>query len=110
MLYAGQPLALSALNVQLFVGLELVLFVTIFGIRTVSGAVLGGLAMVLLPYASSQLPWWGIGLAGILAGVGIALMANVPDGVLGIPWLTEHVRIPGISGTRRGHKELADAR
>ena len=108
MLYAGQPLALSALNVQLFVGLELVLFVTIFGIRTVSGAVLGGLAMVLLPYASSQLPWWGIGLAGILAGVGIALMANVPDGILGIPWLTEHVRIPGIAGPSRRTEELAD--
>ena len=110
MLYAGQPLALSALNVQLFVGLELVLFVTIFGIRTVSGAVLGGLAMVLLPYASSQLPWWGVGLAGILAGVGIALMANVPDGILGIPWLTEHVRIPGINASIRHPKELSDAR
>ena len=96
-LYAGQPLALSAINIQLFIGLELVLFVTIFGIRTISGAVLGGLAMVLLPYASTQLPWWGIGLAGILAGVGIAVMANVPDGILGIPWLTEHVKIPGLT-------------
>jgi branched-chain amino acid transport system permease protein len=110
MLYAGQPLALSALNVQLFIGLELVLFVTIFGIRTVSGAVLGGLAMVLLPYASSQLPWWGIGLAGILAGIGIALMANVPDGILGIPWLTRNIRIPGITGSMRKPKELTDAR
>ena len=88
--------------------LAVILFVTIFGIRTVSGAVLGGLALVLLPYASSQLPWWGIGLAGILAGVGIALMANVPDGILGIPWLTEHVRIPGIAGPSRRTEELAD--
>lgn len=96
-LYAGQPLALNANDVQMFASLELVLFVTIFGIRTVTGAALGGLAAALLPLASSHLPWWGTGLTGIAAGIGISLMANVPDGVLGVPWLVRHVWIPGIS-------------
>ena len=99
-LYAGQPLALNANDVQMFASLELVLFVTIFGIRTVTGAALGGLAAALLPLASSHLPWWGTGLTGVAAGVGISLMANVPDGVLGVPWLVRNVRIPGISPKR----------
>ena len=99
-LYAGQPGALSANDVQMFASLELVLFVVIFGIRTISGAALGGLAAALLPLASSHLPWWGVGLTGIAAGIGISLMANVPDGIVAIPWLTEHLRIPGLSAPR----------
>jgi hypothetical protein len=99
-LYAGQPGALSANDVQMFASLELVLFVVIFGIRTISGAALGGLAAALLPLASSHLPWWGVGLSGIAAGIGISLMANVPDGIVAIPWLTEHLRIPGLAAPR----------
>jgi branched-chain amino acid transport system permease protein len=96
-LYAGQPLAISANDVQMFASLEIVLFVTIFGIRTVSGALLGGLAAALLPLASSHLPWWGVGITGIVAGAGISLMAAHPDGVVPIPWINEHLRIPGLA-------------
>jgi len=99
-LYAGQPGALSANDVQMFASLELVLFVVIFGIRTISGAALGGLAAALLPLASSHLPWWGVGLSGIAAGIDNYLMANVPDGIVAIPWLTEHLRIPGLAAPR----------
>jgi branched-chain amino acid transport system permease protein len=96
-LYAGQPLAISANDVQMFASLEIVLFVTIFGIRTTSGALLGGLAAALLPWASTQLPWWGVGLTGVAAGLGITLMANVPDGIVAIPWVNEHLRVPYLS-------------
>ncbi|MEI8051907.1 MAG: ABC transporter permease, partial [Actinomycetes bacterium] len=99
-LYAGQALALSAIDVTLFSSLGLVLFVTIFGIRTVMGAALGGLAATLLPLASSHLPWWGTGLTGVAAGVGISLMANVPDGIVGVPWINAHLRIPGLASPR----------
>jgi len=99
-IFAGQPQALGATDVTMFGSLELVLFVTIFGIRTASGALLGGLAAALLPLAASHLPWWGTGLTGVVAGVGISMMANVPDGVLGVPWLTQHLRIPYLTGPR----------
>ena len=99
-LFAGQSLALSAIDVQMFASLEIVLFVTIFGIRTTQGALLGGLAAALLPLASSHLPWWGVGATGIVAGVGIALMANVPDGIVPIPWINRNIRIPYLSTPR----------
>ena len=99
-LFAGQSLALSALDVQMFASLEIVLFVTIFGIRTTQGALLGGLAAALLPLASSHLPPWGVGATGIVAGVGIALMANVPDGIVPIPWINRNLRIPYLSTPR----------
>ena len=99
-LFAGQSLALSAIDVQMFASLEIVLFVTIFGIRTTQGALLGGLAAALLPLASSHLPWWGVGATGIVAGVGIALMANVPDGIVPIPWINRNLRIPYLSTPR----------
>jgi branched-chain amino acid transport system permease protein len=100
-LYAGQPLALSANDVQMFASLTIVLFVTIFGIRTTSGALLGGLAAALLPLAASHLPWWGVGITGIAAGVGISLMANTPDGIVPIPWINEHLRVPYLSTPKR---------
>ena len=84
----------------MFASLEIVLFVTIFGIRTTQGALLGGLAAALLPLASSHLPWWGVGATGIVAGVGIALMANVPDGIVPIPWINRNIRIPYLSTPR----------
>jgi ABC-type branched-subunit amino acid transport system permease subunit len=99
-LYAGQSLALSANDVQLFASLGLLLFVTIWGVRTVMGAALGGLSASLLPLASSHLPWWGTGLTGVAAGVGISLMANVPDGIVALPFVNAHVRIPGLASSK----------
>jgi branched-chain amino acid transport system permease protein len=113
-LFSGESLALSASDVQLFASLELVLFVTIFGIRTTSGALLGGLASALLPLAASHLPWWGVGITGIIAGLGIGQMANQPDGLVPIPWFNKHLRIPFLatpiepSASNEQAKELSD--
>ena len=109
MLFAGQPLALSANDVEMFASLTIVLFVTIFGIRTVSGALLGGLAAALLPLAAAHLPWWGVGITGIVAGVGISLMANTPDGIVPIPWLNRNLRIPYLA-TPKGPADSSPAK
>jgi branched-chain amino acid transport system permease protein len=83
-LYAGQQLGIGGSDVQFFSSLTLLLLVTIFGIRTVTGALLGGLAAALLPYAESHLPTAFGGLAGLVAGVGIVLIGRSPDGVVGM--------------------------
>jgi branched-chain amino acid transport system permease protein len=83
-LYAGMQLGIGGNDVQFFGSLTLLLLVTIFGIRTMTGALLGGLAAALLPYAESHLPSAFGGLAGLVAGVGIVLVGRIPDGVVGL--------------------------
>lgn len=101
-LYAGQQAGIGGNDVQFFGSLTLLLLVTIFGIRTVTGALLGGLAASLLPYAESHLsPAFG-GLAGLVAGVGIVLVGRAPDGVMGLamPALRRTVSRPGTPGVQ----------
>jgi hypothetical protein len=33
-------------------------------------------------------------LTGLAAGIGIVLLARSPEGILGMPWLTNRVRLP----------------
>jgi branched-chain amino acid transport system permease protein len=98
-LYAGQQGGISANDVQFFASLTLLLLVTIAGIRTVTGALVGGLAAAWLPSAQTHLPRAFAGLAGLVAGVGIVLLGRSPDGVIGmaLPWLRR--RTDGSAGT-----------
>jgi branched-chain amino acid transport system permease protein len=93
-LYAGQQHGIGANDVQFIGSLELLLFVAIWGIRTLSGALLGGLTLAALPVFQTHLPSSLADLTGLAAGIGIILLANFPDGILGIPWFTDHVRLP----------------
>jgi branched-chain amino acid transport system permease protein len=93
-LYAGQQSSISANDVQYIGSLTLLLFVAIWGIRTISGALLGGLTAAALPVLQTHLPASLADLTGLAAGIGIVLLARSPEGILGMSWLTNRVRLP----------------
>jgi branched-chain amino acid transport system permease protein len=92
--YAGQQGGIGANDVQFIGSLTLLLFVAIWGIRTISGALLGGMTAAALPVLQTHLPASLADLTGLAAGIGIILLANFHDGILGIPWLTNHISLP----------------
>ena len=93
-LYAGVQGSISANDVELFASLILLLFVSIWGIRTTAGALLAGLTATILPSLSTHLPPAWAQLSGLVAGLGIVLLGRSPEGVLGVPWLRARVRLP----------------
>ena len=95
-LYGGETGAIAGNDTQLqfLSSLILLLFVAIWGIRTATGALLGGLSATLLPFAETHLPAAYAGLTGLVAGVGIVLLGRSADGVLGLPQLRNRVRLP----------------
>ena len=112
--YAGQQGGIGATDVQFIGSLTLLLFVAIWGIRTISGALLGGLTAAALPVLQTHLPTSLADLTGLAAGIGIVLLARSPDGILGMSWLTNRVHLPfGDEGTDVGllrvEREVANA-
>ena len=92
--YAGQQGGIGATDVQYIGSLTLLLFVAIWGIRTLTGALLGGMTAAALPVLQTHLPTSLADLVGLTAGIGIVLLARHPEGVLGMTWLTNRVRLP----------------
>ena len=92
--YAGQQGGIGANDVQFIGSLTLLLFVAIWGIRTLTGALLGGLTAAALPVLQTHLPTSLADLTGLAAGIGIVLLARSPDGILGMAWLTNRVHLP----------------
>ena len=78
--YAGQQGGIGATDVQYIGSLTLLLFVAIWGIRTMSGALLGGLTAAALPVLQTHLPTSLADLTGLAAGIGIVLLARSPRG------------------------------
>jgi branched-chain amino acid transport system permease protein len=76
----------------LFTSLELLLLLVVWGVRSVSGALLAGLSLSALNLLTSN-----SGLAGelpfLLTGAGIVLIGWLPNGVLGLGFLS---RRPGV--------------
>ncbi len=85
-------------DVDIFSGVMFVLFVTIWGVRTISGAFLGALTFALLNYE------WRNGV-GLFAGVGIVLIGWAPNGILGISAI--HIPLPWVDRRRRAHDGVA---
>jgi branched-chain amino acid transport system permease protein len=92
--YAGEQTGISANDLQYIGSLTLLLFVAIWGIRTISGGLLGGLTAAALPILQTHLPSSLADLTGLAAGIGIVLLARSPEGILGMSWLTNRVRLP----------------
>jgi branched-chain amino acid transport system permease protein len=92
--YAGQQGGIGANDVQFIGSLTLLLFVAIWGIRTLTGALLGGLTAAALPVLQTHLPTSLADLTGLAAGIGIIVLANFPDGLLGIPYFSDRVKLP----------------
>jgi branched-chain amino acid transport system permease protein len=109
-LYAGQQSAIGANDVQFFGSLTLLLFVAIWGMRSLSGALLGGMTAAALPVLQTHLPASLADLTGLAAGAGIILLGRSPDGILGLDWLVAHVHLPfsGARGADAGPGEADD--
>ncbi len=88
-LYGTVQGVVGTTDFDIFPGIIFVLFVTIWSIRTVSGAFLAALTYVVL----NQL--WPNGV-GLFAGVGIILIGRAAGGVLGIEAL--QFRLPWVRG------------
>ncbi|HXY27798.1 MAG TPA: ABC transporter permease [Acidimicrobiales bacterium] len=92
--YAGQQGGIGANDVQFITSLTLLLFVCIWGIRTIAGALLGGMTQAALPVLQTHLPASLADVTGLAAGIGIFLLARHPEGILGIEWLTRRISLP----------------
>ncbi|HEX7444463.1 MAG TPA: branched-chain amino acid ABC transporter permease, partial [Acidimicrobiales bacterium] len=86
-LYGTVQGVVGTTDFDIFPGIIFVLFVTIWGIRTVSGAFLAALTFVAL----NQI--WPSSV-GIFAGLGVILIGRAANGILGIEAL--HVRLPWV--------------
>ena len=76
-------------NFDFFSGIIFVLFVTIWSIRTVTGAFFAAVTFVVLN------TFWPNGL-GLFAGLGIILIGRAAGGILGIDWLTNLLPLPWV--------------
>jgi branched-chain amino acid transport system permease protein len=86
-LYGTVQQTVGTSDFDFFGGIIFVLFVTIWSIRTVSGAFLAALTYVALNQ-------WSPHSLGIFAGVGIILIGRAANGILGIEAL--HVNLPWV--------------
>jgi branched-chain amino acid transport system permease protein len=86
-LYGTVQQIVGTTDFDIFPGIIFVLFVTIWGIRTVSGAFLAALTYVAL----NQI--WPSSI-GIFAGMGVILIGRAANGMLGIEAL--HIRLPWV--------------
>jgi len=89
-LYGTVQQIVGTTDFDIFPGIIFVLFVTIWGIRTVSGAFLAAVTYVVL----NQI--WPSSI-GIFAGLGVILIGRAANGLLGIEML--HVRLPWVKGS-----------
>ena len=85
-LYGGQ--FVNSNDFLLFTSLELLLLLVIWGVRSVTGALLAGLSLSALNLLTSN-----SGLAGelpfLLTGLGIVLIGWLPNGLLGLGWFAK---------------------
>ena len=86
-LYGTVQGVVGTTDFDIFPGIIFVLFVTIWGIRTVSGAFLAALTYVVLNQV------WPSSV-GIFAGLGVILIGRAANGILGIEFL--HLRLPWV--------------
>ncbi len=83
-LYAGLRQNIGSGDFIYFQSLLLLLFAAVFGVTSVTGAVLGGVAMMMLPELQASHP--GIsGLLFVVIAVGAILLSREPNGAGGLP-------------------------
>jgi branched-chain amino acid transport system permease protein len=79
-LFAGLRQTVGAGDFIYFQSLLLLLFATVFGVTSITGAVLGGTAMMALPQLQSSYPSIG-GLLFVVIAVGAIALAKDPNGL-----------------------------
>jgi branched-chain amino acid transport system permease protein len=103
-LWAGEQGGIGSNDADFLLSMVLLLLVAVWGIRTATGALLGGLSAAILPAAQLHLPQSLSDLTGLVAGAGIVVLGRNADGVLGLalPWLRRHVPSPWMGPAARG--------
>jgi branched-chain amino acid transport system permease protein len=79
-MFAGMRHTVGTLDFFFFKSLPLLLFAAVFGITSISGVLVGGLTYGLIGYAS---PTWQ-NVASIVLFIGIRLLVNNPNGLVGL--------------------------
>ena len=79
-LYAGMRGTVSTLDFQALSGLLLLLLAVVCGVTSMTGALLGGVLLMLLPVLQSQFPTLG-GLEFLIIGIGAVSLGRDPNGL-----------------------------
>ncbi|MHB1891510.1 MAG: ABC transporter permease [Acidimicrobiales bacterium] len=82
-LYGGLQGQVGANDFGLFGSMTLLLLAVIFGVRTVSGALVAGMAFAALPVLQSHVSWM-TDLLGVVTGAGVVLVGRMPNGIFGM--------------------------
>jgi branched-chain amino acid transport system permease protein len=85
----------GAPNFTIFSGVMFVLFLVVWGARTVSGAFLASLTYAVFANVTHLTR-----VEGLFAGAGVILIGRAANGILGIEWLADRVRLPWLSPAR----------
>jgi len=110
-LFAGLRGTIGSADFQSFNSLPLLLLAVVFGVTSITGAVLGGTGLMLLPVLSSGDPQLG-GLLFAIIGFGAVFAGRDPNGLANLLFRTGRVlerrvaplvlgRIPDLPGRRR---------
>jgi len=84
-------------NFTIFSGVMFLLFLVVWNARTISGAFLAALTFAIFTNVAHLTQ-----VEGIFAGAGIILIGRSANGILGLDWLAERVRLPWVRPDRPG--------
>jgi branched-chain amino acid transport system permease protein len=82
-------------NFTIFSGVMFLLFLVVWNARTISGAFLAALTFAIFTNVAHLTQ-----VEGIFAGAGIILIGRSANGILGLDWLAERVRLPWVRPDR----------
>ena len=79
---------------DIFSGVMFLLFLVVWSVRTVSGAFLAALTFAVFTNVQGLSK-----VEGLFAGGGIILIGRAANGILGLEWFADHIRLPWVKRT-----------
>ncbi len=89
-LWGTLQLTVTSHTFTIFNGVTFLLFLVIWGTRTVSGAFLASLTYSIAANVSGVANWEGI----VVGALAVLLVGRLANGILGIEWLNDRIRLP----------------
>jgi len=89
-LWGTLQLTVTSRTFTIFNGVTFLLFLVIWGTRTVSGAFLASLTYSIAANVSGVAKWQGI----VVGALAVMLVGRLANGLLGIDWLNDRIRLP----------------
>jgi branched-chain amino acid transport system permease protein len=108
-LFGGLRETVAATDFQLFNSLPLLLVAVVAGVSSVSGAAIGGMALMLLPVVASEFPTLG-GLVFLCIGVASVGLGRDPNGVASRLFTLGRRRASGLSPALRIARQAREDR